>query len=64
MQPHNDDQRPTEGNTDGGRDAQRSAFFTALGLALEKAIKPSDGQVHLGTVNLSASLTGAGGVDA
>jgi hypothetical protein len=33
-------------------------------VAFAKVFNVDDGQVHLGTVNMSASLRGSGGVDA
>lgn len=68
MQPHDNNQRPEESDSDGGRDAQRSAFFTAIGMALEKALKSPDGSVHLAEygkpVNMFATMTGSGGLKA
>lgn len=62
MQPHDNDQRPSEGNTDGGRDAERNALFNAIGLAFAKVFNPDNGKVHLkdAAVDLSASIGGSG----
>lgn len=68
MQPHNDDQRPSEGNTDGGRDAERNADLHALRLAFTKIFNTPNGAVYLAEpnkpLNLSASIGGEGTVRA
>jgi hypothetical protein len=66
MQPHDNNQRSEDGTSDGGRDAERSAFFTAIGMALEKVLKSPDGAVHYAEVgkplNLSVTMTGSGNI--
>jgi hypothetical protein len=64
MQPHDDNQRPSEGDTDGGRDAQWSAFFHAIGMAFAKVFNQPDGSVHLknSAVTMTANLTGSGDI--
>jgi len=66
MQPHDNDQRPEESNSDGGRDAERVAKIQAALMAIAKVIDEAFRQVHLAepgsTVNMSATLTGSGDV--
>ena len=68
MQPHNDDQRPKESDSDGRRDAESVASATAIGMALATILKLADRKVHLAEpgkpVNMSASIGGDGGVSA
>ena len=67
MQSHNDDQRPTQGNPDGGRDAERDAVLHEIGVAFAKVFNPNNGTVHLAAagqpVNMGASLHGSGKVN-
>ena len=69
MQPHNsDDQRAPQGDSDGGRDNERSAAITAAFVAIAKALNVGNGSVHLAEpgkpVNLSANIAGTGGLAA
>ena len=64
MQPHDNDQRPSEGNTDGGRNAERNADLHALRLAFTKIFNTPNGQVYIAEhgkpVNMGAALHGTG----
>ena len=68
MQPHNDDQCAKTVDLDGRRHAQRSAFFTALGMAVAKALNLDNRAVHIAQANapvdMGAKLTGSGGAAA
>lgn len=68
MQPHDEHQRPETQPADGGRDAERSAAIHAIGVAFAKVFDMGNGQMHLAEpgkpVNMSASVSGSGGLAA
>ena len=68
MQPHDDNQRPEEGHPDGGRNAEQDAILDAIRVAHAKIFNVVYRPVHIAEegkpVNMGASLTGTGGLDA
>jgi len=68
MQPHDNDQRPEEGDTDGGRDLKLRPITDARWLELAQAIDMAHGQVRVAEpgkpLDLFATLGGSGGLKA
>ena len=67
MQSHNDDQRPTQSNPDGGRDIERDSVLYPIWMAVQEMAHRANGSVHLAEagqpVNMGASLHGSGKVN-
>jgi hypothetical protein len=68
MQPHDNDQRPSESNPDGRRDTELSAYKDAIRLALAKVLNLGNRQMHIAepgkSCNMNASIAGSGGLKA
>ena len=68
MQPHDNDQRTSKSDSDGGRDAKQRATQGSIQLALSQALNMAHGKVHIAEagkpVNMGASLRGDGGLKA
>jgi len=65
MQPYNNDQCPSQGDSDGRRNAEQSTFENETWLALEQIYNENYRPVRVAEpgkpFNLSAGLTGKGG---
>ena len=66
MQPRDNDQRPTQSDIDGGRNAEQRTSETQIGLALAALLNMADRKMHIAEpgkpVNMDASLSGQGGL--
>lgn len=68
MQPHDSDQCPAQGDSDGGRDDERCANVYEALMAISQALDVANGKVRVAEpgkpLNLFANISGKGGLTA